>query len=54
MVRRNLRWRVLLLLDTHHHIFQGPVVCDSIHSEDMLHADADTNTNTNANSYTYA
>ena len=38
MVRRNLRWRLLLLLDTYHDLFQRPVVRDSIHSENMLYA----------------
>jgi hypothetical protein len=38
----NVHWRLLLLLDAHHYLFQRPVVCDSIHSEDMLYADANT------------
>ena len=38
MVRRNVRWRLLLLLDAHHYLFQRPVVRDSIHSENMLYA----------------
>lgn len=53
MVRTNLRWRVLLLLDTHYHLFQGPLVRDSIHSEDMLHANTNTCTNCYANTYGY-
>ena len=62
MVRRNVHWRLLLLLDAHHGLFQRPVVCDSIHGENMLYADAysdaatterdaDANRNLNSNAF---
>ena len=37
MVRRYVRWRLLLLLDAHQYFFQRPVVRDSIHGENMLY-----------------
>jgi hypothetical protein len=58
LVRKNVHWRLLLLLDADDYLFQGPVVRDSIHSEDMLHADtypdahaAAANAEPNANRY---
>jgi hypothetical protein len=50
LVRRNVHWRLLLLLDAHHHLFQRSVVRDSVHSEDLLYAPAYTDSN--ANGYT--
>jgi hypothetical protein len=40
LVGRNVRWRLLLLLDAHDDLFQRSVVRDSIHSENMLYANA--------------
>ena len=38
MVRRNVQWRLLFLLDADDHLFQGPVVRNSFYSENLLYA----------------
>jgi hypothetical protein len=43
LVGRNVHRRLLLLLDAHHNLFQGPMVRDSVHSEAMLYAATYTN-----------
>lgn len=42
MVRRNVQWRLLFLLDADDHLFQGPVVRNSFYSENLLYACAYT------------
>jgi len=51
LVRGNVHWRLLLLLDAHHYLFQRPVLRDSIHSEDMLYAYTYADANTGAHAY---
>jgi hypothetical protein len=50
LVRRNVRWWLLLLLDAYDYLFQRPVVRDSIHSENMLYAYAYTHSYSDATS----
>jgi hypothetical protein len=38
LVRRNVQWRLLFLLDADDHLFQGPVVRNSFYSENLLYA----------------
>jgi hypothetical protein len=47
----NVHWRLLLLLDAHHYLFQRPVVRASIHSEDRLYAYTCADANTGAHAY---
>ncbi len=53
MVRRNVQWRLLLLLDPDDHLFQGPVVRNSFYSENLLYACAYTDPESHGNTEPY-
>ena len=53
LVRRNVQWRLLLLLDADDHLFQGPVVRNSFYSENLLYACAYTDRYADCDSYAY-
>jgi len=53
LVRRNVQWRLLLLLDADDHLFQGPVVRNSFYSENLLYACAYTDPESHGNTEPY-